>query len=73
MTNCRLARLISALGFGLSFAGTGALAEVPKVATDIPPVHSLVSQVMGEMGEPDLIVWPACFTVPRSFSTSATA
>jgi zinc transport system substrate-binding protein len=66
MTNCRLARLISALGFGLSFAGTGALAEVPKVATDIPPVHSLVSQVMGEMGEPDLIVSPG--TTPHGFA-----
>ena len=58
MTNCRLARTLRTFGFGMSFAGAVVLAEVPQVATDIPPVHSLVSQVMGEMGEPDLIVSP---------------
>lgn len=35
-----------------------ALAEVPKVVTDIPPVHSLVAQVMGELGEPELLLEP---------------
>lgn len=33
-------------------------AEVPAVATDIAPVHSLVAQVMGDLGEPALIVAP---------------
>ena len=33
-----------------------ARAEVPRVVTDIPPVHSLVSLVMGELGEPDLLL-----------------
>lgn len=33
-----------------------ALAEVPRVVTDIPPVHSLVSMVMGDLGSPDLLV-----------------
>lgn len=37
---------------------TAALAEVPRVATDIAPVHSLVAQVMGELGEPALLVRP---------------
>ena len=34
------------------------LAEVPRVATDIAPVHSLVARVMGGVGKPDLIVQP---------------
>ncbi len=33
-----------------------ALAEVPKVATDIPAVHALVSQVMTGLGEPTLLM-----------------
>jgi zinc transport system substrate-binding protein len=35
---------------------TAAFAEVPRVVTDIPPVHSLVSMVMGDLGTPDLLV-----------------
>lgn len=31
-------------------------AEVPKVMTDIPPVHALVSQVMGDLGRPELLL-----------------
>ncbi|QFT62975.1 zinc ABC transporter substrate-binding protein [Roseivivax sp. THAF30] len=33
-------------------------ADVPNVAVDIAPVHSLVAQVMAGVGEPDLIVAP---------------
>jgi len=33
-----------------------ALAEVPKVVTDIHPVHSLVAQVMGDLGTPELLL-----------------
>lgn len=33
-----------------------AFADVPKVATDITPVYSLVSQVMDGIGQPDLII-----------------
>ena len=36
-----------------------ALADAPRVATDIAPVHSLVSQVMDGVGTPDLIIPPA--------------
>lgn len=36
-------------------AGT-ALADVPTVAVDIAPVHSMVSRVMESVGEPSLIV-----------------
>lgn len=40
----------------LAFATTPALAEVPAVVTDIPPVHALVSQVMGDLGQPVLLL-----------------
>ncbi|MEP2731849.1 zinc ABC transporter substrate-binding protein [Tateyamaria sp.] len=36
----------------------GAWAEVPRVSVDIAPVHSIVAAVMGELGQPDLIVPP---------------
>jgi hypothetical protein len=38
-------------------AGT-AMADVPRVAVDIAPVHSLVARVMEGVGEPSLIVQP---------------
>ena len=38
-------------------AGT-AMADVPDVAVDIAPVHSLVARVMEGVGTPDLIVAP---------------
>ncbi|WP_323763537.1 zinc ABC transporter substrate-binding protein [Marinovum sp.] len=48
---------IVTLSFALgAFAGTSALAEVPQVATDIAPVHGLVSRVMQGLGTPELIV-----------------
>ena len=48
------------LPFSLSAAlmGGTAFAEVPFVATDIAPVHSLVARVMDGVGTPDLIVQP---------------
>lgn len=33
-----------------------AMAEVPRVITDIPPVHALAAQVMGDLGEPVLLL-----------------
>ena len=35
-----------------------ALAEAPLVVTDIPPVHALVSMVMGDLGVPVLLLAP---------------
>lgn len=35
---------------------TTAQAEVPKVIADIPPVGALVSQVMGDLGQPDVLL-----------------
>ncbi|MFA9230179.1 MAG: zinc ABC transporter substrate-binding protein [Microgenomates group bacterium] len=39
-----------------AFAGQPATAEVPKVVTDIPPVYALVAQVMGDLGQPILLL-----------------
>ena len=46
-------------------AGT-ALADVPDVAVDIAPVHSLVARVMEGIGTPDLIVAPGA--TPHEYS-----
>lgn len=48
-------RLLSAAAILL--AGP-ALAEVPRVVTDIAPVHALAAGVMGELGTPDLLIEP---------------
>lgn len=42
------------------------LADAPRVVTDIAPIHSLVAQVMGDLGSPDLLV--AANASPHSFS-----
>lgn len=42
----------------LAFAALPAFAEIPRVMTDIAPVHSLTAQVMGDLGTPDLLVPP---------------
>ena len=43
-----------------------AFAEVPRVVTDIAPVQSLVAQVMGDLGEPEVIVDPGAS--PHSYA-----
>lgn len=40
----------------LALTATPAFAEVPRVVTDIPPVQSLVAQVMGDLGSPELLL-----------------
>ncbi|WP_299555127.1 zinc ABC transporter substrate-binding protein [uncultured Tateyamaria sp.] len=40
----------------VALLGTTALAEAPRVAVDIAPVHSIVAAVMEGVGTPDLIV-----------------
>lgn len=40
----------------LALIATPAVAEVPSVVTDIPPVQSLVAQVMGDLGQPELLL-----------------
>ena len=43
--------------FALGFV-TPALADAPRVATDIPPVHFLAAMVMEGVGTPDLLLPP---------------
>lgn len=43
----------------LATVASPAFADVPRVATDIPPVHGLVARVMDGIGAPDLVVPPA--------------
>ena len=40
----------------LLLTSTVAMAEVPQVVTDIPPVHSIVAMVMGDLGTPELLL-----------------
>lgn len=54
MRSFLLSARLSALS--LSALSLPALAEAPKVVTDIPPVHSLVAQVMGDLGAPVLLL-----------------
>ncbi|MDZ4394977.1 zinc ABC transporter substrate-binding protein [Cypionkella sp.] len=44
------------ISLALASLPTAALAEVPNVVTDIPPVHALVAQVMGDLGTPVLLL-----------------
>ena len=42
----------------LSLLPAVATADVPRVMTDIAPIHSLTAQVMGDLGTPDLLLPP---------------
>lgn len=53
-----MSRNLFGLCVGASLVAGPALAEVPRVAVDIAPVHSLVARVMDGVGTPDLIVAP---------------
>ncbi len=44
------------ISLALATLPTATLAEVPNVVTDIPPVHALVAQVMGDLGTPVLLL-----------------
>ena len=50
----------------LSLSAWSASAEVPSVVTDVPPIHGLVSAVMGDLGAPDLLVPPG--TSPHGYA-----
>lgn len=49
---------LTSLSVVAALMGGTALAEVPRVAVDIAPIHSLVARVMDGVGTPDLIVQP---------------
>lgn len=40
----------------MASAAMPALSEAPQVVADLPPIHSLVGQVMGDLGEPTLLL-----------------
>ena len=44
------------ISLALTTLPAAAMAEVPKVVTDIPPVQALVAQVMGDLGSPVLLL-----------------
>ena len=51
-----MSRLFTTVSAITLLTGSAALADSPRVVTDIAPVHSLVSRVMDGIGKPDLIV-----------------
>lgn len=53
-----MSRKLLTLSLTATLMGGTAFAEVPRVAVDIAPVHSLVARVMENVGTPDLIVKP---------------
>lgn len=61
-----MSRKLVSLSVSAALLGGTAVADVPSVAVDIAPVHSLVARVMQGIGEPDLIV-PSGES-PHSFS-----
>jgi zinc transport system substrate-binding protein len=54
----RMGRLAGVSVLAMVAAAGGAQADVPRVAVDIAPVHSLVARVMQGVGEPALVVPP---------------
>lgn len=52
----QMSRNLLSLSLGATLLAGPSLADAPRVAADIAPVHSLVAQVMGEVGEPALII-----------------
>lgn len=53
-----MSRKLIPLSTTAALMGGTAVADVPNVAVDIAPVHSLVARVMEGVGEPSLIVQP---------------
>ena len=51
-----MSRKLLILSLTTALSGGLASAEVPKVAVDIAPVHSLVTRVMGGVGAPTLVI-----------------
>ena len=53
-----MSRTLLPMSLFTALVGGAVLADVPRVAVDIAPVHSLVARVMDGVGTPDLIVRP---------------
>ncbi|MEM7669025.1 MAG: zinc ABC transporter substrate-binding protein [Pseudomonadota bacterium] len=61
-----MSRTLLPISLAATLMGGTALAEVPRVAADIAPVHSLVARVMDGIGTVDLIVAPGA--TPHEYS-----
>lgn len=61
-----MSRNLVPLAVSASLLSTASWADVPRVATDIAPVHSLVAQVMAGVGTPALIIEPGA--TPHEYS-----
>ncbi|MFP7672127.1 zinc ABC transporter substrate-binding protein [Marivita sp. S0852] len=57
------------------FASTAQIvqADIPKIVTDIAPVHGLVSMVTGDLAQPDLLIEPAASPHTNAMRPSAAA
>jgi len=66
-----MSRKLLSLSLSAALLGGTALADVPDVAVDIAPVHSLVARVMEGVGSPDLIIPPG--DSPHGFSMRPSA
>ncbi len=66
-----MSRKLLSLSTAAALLGGTAMADVPNVAVDIAPVHSLVARVMDGVGTPDLIVPTG--ESPHSFSMRPSA
>ncbi|MCY4180128.1 MAG: zinc ABC transporter substrate-binding protein [Litoreibacter sp.] len=53
-----MSRKLLSVSISTVLLGSTAMADVPSVAVDIAPVHSLVARVMDGVGTPNLIVQP---------------
>lgn len=53
-----MSRTLLPLSLAAALASGVAFADVPRVATDILPVHSLVSRVMSGLGTPGIVIQP---------------
>lgn len=51
-----LSRLVLALSAGLGLAAAPALAAPPQVVADVPPVASLAAAVLGDLGQPEVLI-----------------
>lgn len=68
-----MSRMPATLFLVATIAGGTAMAEVPRVAVDIAPVHSLVARVMEGVGTPDLILPPGASPHEYSLKPSQAA
>lgn len=68
-----LSRKLLPLSMAAALPGAMAMADVPSVAADIAPVHSLVARVMDGVGTPGLVIPPGASPHEHSLRPSEAA